>query len=86
MKLCVKVVPKASRDEIVGWLGHDLKLAVTAPPVRGRANEAVEELLARALGVPRARVTVIAGASTARKTVEIEGLSFEEVRARIVSA
>lgn len=83
MKLRVKVVPKASRDEIVGWLGDALKISVTAPPVRGQANDAVVELVARALGIPRARVTVVAGASTARKTLEIEGLTIEEVRERI---
>ena len=54
---------------------HDgrLKVAVTAPPVDGEANAAVIELLAKALGVPRRQVEVIAGASSRRKTVRIEG-------------
>lgn len=54
---------------------HDgrLKIAVTAPPVDGEANAAVIELLAKALGVPRRQVEVIAGASSRRKTVRIEG-------------
>jgi uncharacterized protein len=86
VKLRVKVVPKASRDEIVGWLGDALKVSVTAPPVRGQANDALVTLLARALGLARARITVVAGGSAARKTVEIEGLSLEEIRARILSA
>ena len=83
MKLRVKVVPKASRDEIVGWLGDALKVSVTAPPIRGRANEAVIALLAAALGVPRGRVRVVTGASAARKTVEIDGVTIDELRSRI---
>jgi uncharacterized protein (TIGR00251 family) len=54
---------------------HDgrLKVAVTAPPVDGEANAAVVEVLAKALGVPRRQVEVIAGMSSRRKTVRIEG-------------
>ena len=86
MKLRVKVVPKASRDEIVGWLGDALKVSVSAPPVRGQANDAVVALLAEALGLPRARIRVVAGASTARKTVEIEDLTLDELRARLAKS
>ena len=79
----IKVVPGASRDEIAGWLGDALKLRVTAPPERGRANTAVERLLAAVLGVPAECVRVVAGLSSARKTVVIEHLSATQVRKRL---
>ncbi|MFM7075771.1 MAG: DUF167 domain-containing protein, partial [Planctomycetaceae bacterium] len=50
-RLEVKVVPGSSRDQIVGWLGDALKIKVTAPPEKGKANERVVELLAGALGI-----------------------------------
>jgi uncharacterized protein len=82
-RLSVKVVPKASRDALDGWVGHALKVRVTAPPERGKANAAVEALLAGALGLRRAQVRIIAGQGAPRKAVEIEGLSEEDVRARL---
>jgi uncharacterized protein YggU (UPF0235/DUF167 family) len=56
---------------------------VTAPAEHGRANAAVEVLLAEALGVPRDRVRVVVGAGSPRKVVEIEGLDELEVRNRL---
>ncbi len=83
MKLPVKVVPGSSRNVIDGWLGEALKLRVTAPAERGRANAAVEKLVADALGVPRRQVRVVTGAASARKIVEIDGLTKSEVRRRL---
>jgi uncharacterized protein YggU (UPF0235/DUF167 family) len=82
-RLPVKVVPGASRDGIAGWLGDALKVRVTAAAERGRANAAVEALVARALGVPAASVRVVGGATSARKTLEIDGLTEAEVRRRL---
>lgn len=82
-RLSVKVVPGSSRDEIDGWLAGSLKLRVAAPPEKGRANAAVEKLLARALGVTKKSVRVVVGLTSARKVVEIDGLSQEDVRQRL---
>lgn len=68
----VKVVPKASRDEVAGWLGDRLKVRVSAPPERGKANAAVENLLAKVLGLPPSAVRVVAGHAAPLKSVEIE--------------
>jgi len=73
MKLPLKVVPKASRNRVVGWVGERLKIQVTAPPERGKANDAVVEILAEALGLPSARVRIVAGETSPLKTVEIDG-------------
>ena len=85
--LAVRVQPGARRREVAGWLADGaLKLRVTEPPEDGRANRAVEALLAEALGVPASRVRVTRGASSRSKVVEIEGLDEATVRARIAAA
>jgi len=83
IKLLIKVVPGSSRDCIVGWLGETLKVRVRAPAERGQANAAVEEILAGALGVPKECARIVAGRTSARKVVEISGLSETEIRHRL---
>lgn len=83
VRLAVKVVPGSSQTRIAGWLGEALRLRVTAPAEGGRANRAVEETLARALGLPRGTVRIAAGRQSPRKVVEIVGLSETEVRRRL---
>jgi uncharacterized protein len=78
--LRLRVAPGARRDEVLGLHGDALKVAVRAPPERGRANEAVIDLLAKRLGVPRARLSLERGAASRDKTVRIEGLDPAEVR------
>jgi hypothetical protein len=85
-RIAVKVVPRAARDEIVGWLGDALKVRVAAPPQDGRANAALEALLAATLGVSRSAVRVVAGHGSARKRVEIDGLERGEVERRLAVA
>jgi uncharacterized protein (TIGR00251 family) len=72
-RLQLKVVPKASADRIVGWMGERLKIQVRAAPERGRANRAVVELLAEALGLPRSSIRITAGETSPQKTVQIQG-------------
>lgn len=79
-RLDVKVSPKASRNAVTGWMGEVLKISVTAVPERGKANDAVEQLLADALGLPRSAVTVVAGHSSKLKRVQIVGLTADARR------
>jgi uncharacterized protein (TIGR00251 family) len=72
--IALKVVPRAATDAIVGWVGGALKVRVTAPPQDGRANAAVEVLLASALGVKKSAVRIVAGHGAAHKRVTIDGL------------
>ena len=85
MKLFIKVVPASSRDGLAGWLGETLKVRVSAPPERGKANAAVEKVVACALDVTRERVSIIKGMTSARKVIEISGLSESEVYHRLAS-
>ena len=64
-------------------MGETLKVCVTAPPERGKANAAVEEVLADALGLPTRRVRVVVGHTSPHKIVEIDGLEEAEVRRRL---
>jgi hypothetical protein len=79
VRLRIKVQPKARRNTIDGVApdrdGPVLKLAVNAPPEDGKANAAVVALLAEALGVAKAAVSVVMGATDRRKLVEIRGNS-----------
>jgi uncharacterized protein (TIGR00251 family) len=79
----VKVVPNSSREMIAGLLGDRLKIKVAPPPEDGKANRAVEELLARTLGVAASQVTVVAGHMRPQKTVRIVGVAAAVVRAKL---
>ena len=85
-KLPVKVVPGSSRSGIAGWLGDTLRVRVTAPPERGKANAAVEALLREALGLSSGGARIVSGGSSPRKVVEIIGVSEEEARRRLSDA
>ena len=82
----VRVVPRASRDRIIGWRDGVLALRVTAPPQEGRANVAVLALLASALGVRKSAVAITAGHASARKRVTIEGLTRADIEQRLAFA
>ncbi|WP_243372427.1 DUF167 domain-containing protein [Geotalea sp. SG265] len=75
----VHVQPRASRNGICGIQGDELKLRLTAPPVEDAANKLCIELLAKAVGVAKSRVTLAAGAKSRHKTIRIEGVSKETV-------
>lgn len=79
----LRVKPGARRRRIEGEHGGALRVAVSAPPEKGRANEEVEEVLADALGVARASVRVIAGLTGRDKSVAIDGLEPDAVRRRL---
>jgi len=81
----VRVQPRARKSAIVGELGDALKIALTAPPVEGRANEACIEFLAEFLKVPRSSITIAAGETSRNKIIRIAGMSAEELRRRLHS-
>ena len=82
-RLRVRLTPRAARDEIAGWQGDVLRVRVTAPPVDGRANAALEQLLAHALGLPKRAVRVVSGTQAREKTVAIEGAGRREILSRL---
>lgn len=81
--LKVKVVPGSSRDQIVGWLGDALKIKVTAPPDKGKANNAVTALVAEHLSVAKSAIDIVAGHSTATKELSITGIDDDALKQAI---
>jgi uncharacterized protein (TIGR00251 family) len=75
MTIEVKVVPKSGRDEIRGFVNGTLKVSVSAPPIEGKANERLIELISSTIGVPRSDITIIKGRTSRIKTIGIEGVS-----------
>jgi len=79
----VKVHPRARKNAITGVAGGALKLALTAPPVEGRANEACIEYLAEFLNVARSSVTIAAGESSRQKLIRIAGMRAAQVEEKL---
>jgi uncharacterized protein (TIGR00251 family) len=79
-RLAVRVQPRARRDEIAGERAGALLVRVTAPPVEGRANEALCKLVAKRLKIAPGRVSVVRGAASRDKVVEVEGMDADELR------
>ena len=79
----VKVHPRAKKNAITGEVGDALKLALTAPPVDGKANEACIEFFAKLLKVSPSSVTIAAGLTSRNKVVRVAGLTAQQVRDRL---
>lgn len=82
-RIRVRLTPRAARDEIVGWKEGSLRIRVSAPPVEGKANAALEKLLAKALDVPKVAVGIVSGSHSRDKMVVIDGMSQDEAWRRL---
>lgn len=76
----VRVAPRASRNAIIGVHEGALKVALTAPPVEGAANDALRKLIAKTLGVPKSNITIIRGERARTKLLRIRGVTAEALR------
>ena len=83
ISFAIKVHPRAKKNAIAGELGDALKVALTAPPVEGKANEACIEFFAKLLEVPRSSVTIAAGQASRNKVIRVVGLSAVEIEKRL---
>ncbi|HEX9092398.1 MAG TPA: DUF167 domain-containing protein [Coriobacteriia bacterium] len=82
-RLAVRVTPRAGSDEVVGWAGAELEVRVKSAPDAGKANSAVCELIASAVGVAKSRVSVLRGGASRHKMLLIEGLDAGAVTAAL---
>jgi uncharacterized protein (TIGR00251 family) len=80
----IKAVPNAPKSTVVGLLGDALKVKVHAPPVEGKANQALCDFLAWELDLPKRAVRLLQGDTSRKKLVEIDGLTREEVLEKLI--
>lgn len=85
-KLAVEVTPKSRKPGVVGRRGGALRVRVASPPEGGRANKELVALVAAFLGVRRGAVSVVRGATSRRKLLEVDGLVKSEVAAALARA
>ncbi|HHT9131442.1 MAG TPA: DUF167 domain-containing protein [Candidatus Tripitaka californicus] len=81
MILHVRAQPGARKDAIVGERADSLKVRITAPPEKGKANEAIVRLLAEKLGLKKSAIRVISGETSRDKRVLIRGISHSGLEA-----
>ncbi len=82
MLITMRVIPRSSRNSLE-WEQGVLKARLTAPPVDGAANEALVALLAERLGLPKRSISIVRGATSRQKTVELVGITVEEMVSRL---
>jgi len=82
----IKVHPRARKNAITGTVGDALKLALTAPPVDGKANQAVIEFFSDLFAITRSSVTIASGETSRTKVIRVSGISADQVRQRLTSA
>src|SRR5438309_1826466 len=86
VELFVFCQPKAARSALIGTHGGALKVKVKAPPVEGKANRALLDLLAGVLAVPRGRLTLVSGEQSRNKRVWVDGVEAASTMAAILAA
>jgi len=82
-RIAIRAHPRAKRSAVAGRLGDAWKLDLAAPPAEGKATEECVRFLAELARVPRSRVRVVSGATARTKIVDVEGVSQEELEARL---
>lgn len=84
-RLTLKITPGAPRDEVVGELGDAVRIKLRAPPVDGKANDALVRFLAERLGLHASCIRLVAGATGRRKVIEVLGLDADHARRLLLS-
>ena len=79
-QFALRVQPRSSRNAIAGVVGDAVKLSITAPPVDGKANQAVIEFLAELFRVPKSSIAIVSGETGRNKVIAVRGVSAEQVR------
>jgi uncharacterized protein len=81
----VKVQPRARKNAVTGMVGNALKLALTAPPIEGRANQAVIDFFADLFEIPRSSITIASGLTSRNKIIRITGVKPATVEQRLMA-
>jgi uncharacterized protein len=81
--LCVRVTPRSGKEGVAGFEGGVVRIRLNAPPVEGKANDALVRFLAKAVGVPKNRVTLVTGERGRSKVVRVAGVTREALMAAL---
>ena len=83
VRLKVRAVPNASKNEVAGLRGDALKIRIQTPPADGRANKELIRFLSKSLGLPKSAITILRGEKSRDKLVGIAGISPSELSAKL---
>ncbi len=83
LRIRIKAVPGAKQNQIAGVLGDRLKVRISAPPEAGKANKAICQLIARALGVKQRDVSVVSGQTNPEKIIAVDSYSVDQATAQL---
>jgi uncharacterized protein len=81
--LNIRVVPRASKSEVLGLHGDALKVRLQAPPVEGRANAALIDFLSDTLDLPARQIALLSGATGRNKRVRVQGATVGEIQGKL---
>jgi len=84
--ITVHAVPRAAKDAVQGLHGDALKIRLHAPPVDGKANEALIYFLSKMLNIPKNNITLKSGLNQRRKIIVVNGLSLPEIEKRLLNS
>jgi hypothetical protein len=84
VSLNVRLVPRSSKNEVVGPYSESIKIKVTSPPVEGAANAALITFLAKLLKCPKSSVTILSGHRSRDKRLQVVGIGVEEIEAALL--
>jgi uncharacterized protein (TIGR00251 family) len=79
----VKVIPRASKNQVAGIEGDAIKIRLNAPPVEGKANDALIEFLADTLNLRRAQIEIVTGYTSRHKVVRVRGVTAKQIEEKL---
>jgi len=81
--LSIRVIPRAKKSTIAGWYGELIKVRLAAPPVEGKANQALIAFLSKKLGIRKQEIEFLSGDRTRQKRVLVRNMTTAEVKRRL---
>lgn len=85
VRLAVKVIPRASKNQLVGWINGELKVKLKSIPEKGRANKELIDFLAKVLDLSKSQIHLTSGQTSQHKELQFEGISQEHLDERVSS-
>ena len=83
MKIRIKAIPNAGKNEVIGWFGDQLKIKIAAAPAKGKANKALIEYLSNALSISKSEIKILHGHTSSNKILKIEGMENEGLESKL---